>query len=67
MRVNIKNRPVLQRDINSGAVINTDITAYQKALNAKAAAEQKENELQDIKNEVQDLKILMNKIIERLS
>jgi vacuolar-type H+-ATPase subunit D/Vma8 len=67
MRVNIKNRPGLQRDINSGAVINTDITAYQKALNAKAAAEQKENELQDIKNEVQDLKILMNKIIERLS
>ena len=64
MRVNIKNRPGLQRDINSGAVINTDITAYQKALNAKAAAEQKENELQDIKNEVQDLKILMNKIIE---
>ena len=41
MRVNIKNRPGLQRDINSGAVINTDITAYQKALNAKAAAEQK--------------------------
>ena len=64
MRLNIKNRPGLQRDINSGAVINTDITAYQKALNAKAAAEQKENELQDIKNEVQDLKILMNKIIE---
>ena len=67
MKVNIQNRPSLQRDLNSGAIINTDSTAYHKALNAKMMAEQKENELQEIKNEVQDLKILINKIIERLS
>ena len=67
MRVNIKNRPGLQRDINSGAVINTDITAYQKALNAKLAAEKKEEELQSIKNDVQELKDLMNQIIKRLN
>lgn len=67
MRVNITNHPGLQRDITSGAVINTDNTAYQKALNAKMAAERKENELQDIKNDVQELKDLMNQIIKRLN
>jgi hypothetical protein len=67
MKVNIENRPGLQRDMNSGAVINTDNTAYQKALNAKLAAEKKEEELQSIKNDVQELKDLMNQIIKRLN
>jgi|TARA_A200000159_G_scaffold20516_1_gene17142 hypothetical protein len=67
MKVNIQNRPGLQRDMNSGAVINTDNTAYQKALNAKLAAEKKEEELQSIKNDVQELKDLMNQIIKRLN
>ena len=67
MKVNIENRPGLQRDMNSGAVINTDNTAYQKALNAKLAAEKKEEELQSIKNDVQELKNLMNQIIKRLN
>ena len=49
MRVNINNHPGLQRDITSGAVINTDNTAYQKALNAKMAAEKKEKELHELK------------------
>ena len=53
--------------MNSGAVINTDNTAYQKALNAKLAAEKKEEELQSIKNDVQELKDLMNQIIKRLN
>ena len=61
MKVNIQNRPGLQR------VINTDNTAYQKALNAKLAAEKKEEELQSIKNDVQELKDLMNQIIKRLN
>ena len=67
MKVNIQNRPGLQRDMNSGAVINTDNAAYQKALNAKLAAEKKEEELQSIKNDVQELKDLMNQIIKRLN
>ena len=52
MKVNIQNRPGMQRDMNSGAIINTDNTAYQKALNAKLAAEKKEEELQSIKEDV---------------
>lgn len=67
MKVNIQNRPGMQRDMNSGAIINTDNTAYQKALNAKLAAEKKEEELQSIKEDVQELKNLMNQIIKRLN
>ena len=67
MKVNIQDRPGLQRDISSGAVINTDITAYQKAINAKVAAEKKEKELHELKNEVKELKDLMNQIIKRLN
>tara|TARA_R110001592_G_scaffold84437_2_gene249658 strand:- start:4065 stop:4268 length:204 start_codon:yes stop_codon:yes gene_type:complete len=67
MKVSIQDRPGLQRDISSGAVINTDITAYHKAINAKVAAEKKENELHELKNEVKELKDLMNQIIKRLS
>ena len=52
MKVNIQNRPGLQRDMNSGAVINTDNTAYQKALNAKLAAEKKEEE--ELKKEIKE-------------
>ena len=49
MKVNIQNRPGLQRDMNSGAVINTDNTAYQKALNAKLAAEKKKKNFKALK------------------
>tara|TARA_B100000927_G_scaffold224338_1_gene184108 strand:+ start:2948 stop:3151 length:204 start_codon:yes stop_codon:yes gene_type:complete len=67
MKVNIENRPGLQRDLSSGAVINTDSTAFLKAVKAKEAAQLKEQELVDIKNDVKELKQLMQTIIERLN
>ena len=67
MKVNIENRPGLQRDITSGAVINTDNTAYLKALKANEIAKAKEQELIDLKNDVKELKDLMQTIIERLN
>jgi len=67
MKVNIENRPGLQRDITSGAVINTDNAAYLKALKANEIAKAKEQELIDLKNDVKELKDLMQTIIERLN
>ena len=67
MKVNIQNRPGLQRDLSSSAVINTDSTAYLKALKANEAAKAKEQELIDLKNDVKELKQLMQTIIERLN
>ena len=67
MKVNIENRPGLQRDITSGAVINTDNAAYLKALKANEIAKAKEQELIDLKNDVKELKDLMQTIIKRLN
>lgn len=67
MKVNIENRPGLKRDLTSGAVINTDNTAYLKAMKANELALAKEQELVDIKNDVKELKKLMQTIIERLN
>jgi HAMP domain-containing protein len=66
-RVNIENRPGLQRDISSGAVINTDNAAYEKALRAKELAKNKQDEINDLKQDVKELKQLMQTIIERLN
>ena len=67
MKVNIENRPGLQRDISSGAVINTDNAAYEKALRAQELAKTKQNEIEDLKQDVKELKQLMQTIIERLN
>ena len=67
MRVNIKAKPGLQRDLTSGAVINTDNNAFLKAVKANEMAMAKEQELLDIKNDVKELKQLMQTIIERLN
>jgi len=66
-RVNIQDRPGLQRDISSGAVINTDNTAYAKALKAQELAKAKQHEIDDLKQDVKELKQLMQTIIERLN
>lgn len=66
-RVNIQDRPGLQRDISSGAVINTDNTAYAKALKAQELAKAKKHEIEDLKQDVKELKQLMQTIIERLN
>ena len=67
MRVNIKDKPGLQRDLTSGAVINTDNNAFLKAVKANEMAMAKEQELLDIKNDVKELKQLMQTIMERLN
>tara|TARA_Y100000015_G_C2365770_1_gene77449 strand:+ start:366 stop:569 length:204 start_codon:yes stop_codon:yes gene_type:complete len=67
MRVNIKDKPGLQRDLTNGAVINTDNNAFLKAVKANEMAMAKEQELLDIKNDVKELKQLMQTIIERLN
>ena len=67
MRVNIKDKPGLQRDLTSGAVINTYNNSFLKAVKANEMAMAKEQELLDIKNDVKELKQLMQTIIERLN
>lgn len=62
----VEGRPNLYRDKNSGAIINTDNTAYQQHLkhiqktqNEQIKMENLENEVESIKNDIMEIKNLL--------
>ena len=63
MRVKVKDEPTLERDIVSKAIINTDISAYNKYMIRKKLSEEKNQELVDLKNEVNELKELVQNLL----
>lgn len=54
------------RDPNSGQLINTDTDSINKAKEAKNLRKKKKQEFEDLKNEVGEIKELLNKLIEKL-
>ena len=54
------------RDPNSGLLINTDTDSINKAKEAKNLRRKKKQEFEDLKNEVGEIKELLNKLIEKL-
>ena len=54
------------RDKKSGAVLNTNKSEIEAAKNRKQQRATKEQELDNLKNEVSDIKIMLTKIIEKL-
>jgi len=55
----------LVRDKSSGAIININSTEFEKARLAKQAKKRQEQELQDLKHEVSEIKSLLLKLIEK--
>ena len=55
----------LVRDKNSGAIININSTEFEKARLVKQAKKRQEQELQDLKHDVSELKSLLLKLIEK--
>jgi len=55
----------LVRDKNSGAIININSSDFEKARLAKQAKKRQEQELQDLKHEVSEIKSLLLKLIEK--
>lgn len=60
----------LVRDVGTGAIINTNVIEYQNYLKRKTSAEerkqfiiQQQTELENIKNELAELKDLLTKMI----
>ena len=62
-RATVKNAPALERDLSSQAIINRNQTDYQRRLAQKQFTSAKEQEIQDLKSEVEQLKELVNKLI----
>ena len=64
--VPVKESPGLFRDSLTGAIINMNKNGAQKAREARQALINKENEIQDRKTEVQEIKSILTQLLERL-
>lgn len=62
----VEGSSTLIRDLRNNAVLNMDNAAIEKAKQAKILRKQKEKELDDLKQDVLDIKEMLNKIVERL-
>lgn len=59
----IEGHPNLFRDENSGAIVNYDTLEYQKYLNLKKNKVDQKQEIENIKNEISDIKKLLMEIL----
>tara|TARA_B100001287_G_scaffold233013_1_gene204296 strand:- start:776 stop:988 length:213 start_codon:yes stop_codon:yes gene_type:complete len=61
----IKGKEHLVKDEYSKAVINTDKDAYTLYKRRKTIMQSKNNEIQQLKSEVSELKIMMTQVLEK--
>lgn len=61
----VENNPGLFRDPATGAIINMDKSGAKRARNARERALQREQDIQDLKDEITELKDLVKQLIER--
>ena len=60
----VEDNPNLNRDLSSTAIINTNTDAYSQRLAQKAARRDSRTEINNLKDEVKELKDLIHKLIE---
>lgn len=63
--IKVDGQPSLVRDRNSGAIININTTEFEKARLAKQAKKRQEQKLQDLENDVIEIKSLLRQLIEK--
>jgi len=61
--IKVEGHPNLYRDENSGAIINCDSTAYNQYVNSKTRQELRKKELDDMRNEINELKCLLKQVL----
>ena len=61
----VEGHTQLGRDPNSNAILNTDVTAYEAYRNARIEAKRKEAEMATLKDEVAELKALVNTLVQK--
>ena len=64
--IKVEGHRDLMRDNSSGAILNINKDEINAAKKRKLERRQKEKELEDLKNEVSDIKNMLTKIIEKL-
>jgi len=65
MKVGIEGHNSLVRDTNNMAIINTDSSALEAARRRQREAQDKANELQQLKDDVAELKQMMKEVLKK--
>lgn len=63
MMIPVKDHPHLYRDEKSGAIINCDDRAYNEYVNSLNQREHQKIEIETLKNEVSEIKLLLKELI----
>jgi len=63
--IKVKDHPYLYRDRDTGAIINRDSIAYEKRIRKIESDKIKKEEIENLKNEIEELKSLVNQILNK--
>ena len=61
----VEGHQTLGRDPVSNAILNTDTTQYDAYIKAREKAKKKDRSLQDLKDEVEELKRLVKDLVQK--
>ena len=61
----VEGHTTLGRDPMSNAILNTDSTQYDAYIKARENAKKKERSLQELKDEVEELKLLVKSLVQK--
>ena len=61
----VKDHKHLGRDPDSNAIVNTDQVAYEAYIKARAEASRKRDEVLDLKDELTELKSMLQVLVEK--
>ena len=61
----VEGHTTLGRDPVSNAILNTDTTQYDAYIKARENAKKKERSLQELKDEVAELKLLVKSLVQK--
>jgi len=62
----VEGSSTLVRDLTTGAILNTDSSTIQQARAAKMLRKQRQQEIDELRDEVKEVKELLTKLIEKL-
>lgn len=65
MMIPVEGNSNLYRDENSGAIVNCDNVAYNEYVNSLQNRENQKKEIDNIKNEISEIKILLRQLLEK--
>jgi len=66
MKARVEGHNTLIRDLNNNAILNVDAVSVQRAREAKRVRKNNKQELEELKHEVGELKLMMREILDRL-